>query len=161
MKKLFANLDEYILLSMLAFSTTLIFFQVLMRYVFNSSLSWSEELARYLYVWQTWLAASYAVKKGRHLRVTSLVDIAKGRKRICIELLVLALWLCFAVFLCLKSASLCSMIFKQGQTSVALNLPMWIAYSAVPAGTALMSFRLVQQIAANIKGLLAYGESVD
>jgi TRAP-type C4-dicarboxylate transport system permease small subunit len=153
MKKIIANLDEYILLSMLAFSTTLIFFQVVMRYVFSNSLSWSEELARYMYVWQTWVASSYAVKKGRHLRVTSLVDKAKGKKRTYIELLVLVLWLCFAVFLCVKAVSLCSVLFGRGQTSPALGIPMWVAYSAIPAGTALMSFRLIQEIIANINKL--------
>jgi TRAP-type C4-dicarboxylate transport system permease small subunit len=153
MKKLIANLDEYVLMAMLAFSTTLIFLQVIMRYVFGNSLSWSEELARYMYVWQTWVASSYAVKKGRHLRITSLVDKAAKRRRIFIEIGVLIIWLVFSVFLCYMSAFLCRRIFDQSQISSAMGLPMWIAYLATPVGTVLMSFRLIQQLAQNVAKL--------
>ena len=149
MKKFIANLDEYVLMTALAFSTILIFLQVVMRYVFENSLAWSEELARYMYVWQTWVASSYAVKRGRHLRITSLVDIASQKRRVVIEIAVLMIWLAFSIFLCYLSVSLCRKIFAQGQISSAMGLPMWITYMAVPAGTALMSFRLVQQLARN------------
>jgi TRAP-type C4-dicarboxylate transport system permease small subunit len=142
-KKIIQNFDEYLLMAMLAFSTTLIFLQVIMRYVFGYSLSWSEELARYLYVWQTWLSAGYAVKKRRHLRVTSLVDLAKGVNRVLIELFVLLLWLGFSIFLGFKSAELCVMIHSQGQTSTAMGLPMWIPYLAVPAGAFFMAYQVV------------------
>ena len=149
MKKLIGILDEYVLMTMLAFSTILIFLQVVMRYVFGNSLAWSEELARYMYVWQTWVASSYAVKRGRHLRITSLVDMASRKRRVVIEIGVLIIWLVFSVFLCYLSVSLCRKIFDQGQVSSAMGLPMWIAYMAVPSGTVLMSFRLVQQLAQN------------
>ncbi|MDR1943286.1 MAG: TRAP transporter small permease [Synergistaceae bacterium] len=159
MKKIIANLDEYVLMTMLAFSTTLIFLQVVMRYVFRDSLSWSEELARYMYVWQTWVASSYAVKRGRHLRITSLADKAPGRFRVVIEIGVLLLWLAFSIFLCCLSVSLCRMIFNQGQTSTAMGVPMWIAYLAVPIGTVLMSFRLVQQLVINFSKLKTSGDA--
>lgn len=153
MKKILQNLDEYFLMMMLSSSTLLIFFQVIMRYVFKNSLYWSEELARYMYVWQTWVAASYAVKKGRHLRISSAVDKINGRKRVLIELLVISLWFAFSIFLCIKGIELCSLIFAQGQRSSAINLPMWLAYMAVPTGAALMAFRLIQQFFLNMAKL--------
>jgi TRAP-type C4-dicarboxylate transport system permease small subunit len=159
MKKVIENLDEYILMAMLAFSTALIFLQVVMRYVFGNSLSWSEELARYMYVWQTWVASSYAVKRGRHLRITSLVDLAARRRRVLIEMAALTIWLAFSVFLCYMSSTLCQKIFTQGQVSSAMGLPMWIAYLAIPAGAVLMSFRLVQQLARNAAKLKTFADA--
>lgn len=153
MIKRLENLDEYLLMALLFASTALIFVQVVMRYVFMNSLSWSEELARYMYVWQTWLAASYAVRKGRHLRITSLTDKLKAPTSIIIELAVIVLWFCFSVYLCAKSVDLVSMIRMQGQTSPAMDMPMWFAYLAVPVGTALMALRLVQSFAQNIRKL--------
>ena len=43
--------------------------QVFFRYVLNHSLFWSEELARYILVWLTFLGASVAYRRGVHPRV--------------------------------------------------------------------------------------------
>jgi TRAP-type C4-dicarboxylate transport system permease small subunit len=43
--------------------------QVLWRYVFNDPIYWSEELARYLFVWLTFLAASMAFRDHKHMAV--------------------------------------------------------------------------------------------
>jgi len=142
-KKILMNLDEYILVAMLGVSTSVIFLQVVMRYVFHNSLSWSEELARYLFVWQTWLATGYAVKKQRHLRITSVIDMTSGKKRIMTEMFVLMLWFAFTVFLCVNSAWLCMMIYDQRQLSTAMRIPMWIPYMGIPIGTAYMAIQLI------------------
>ena len=40
-----------------------------MRYFFGNAIKWSEELARYIFLWQIWLGASYGVKKSKHIRI--------------------------------------------------------------------------------------------
>ncbi|MDR1481323.1 MAG: TRAP transporter small permease [Synergistaceae bacterium] len=144
-KKIIFNLDEYLMILMLAVSTALIFAQVVMRYIFGYSLSWSEELARYMFVWQTWVSTGYAVKKRRHIRITSFVDMARGANRALAELVVLAVWFAFSVFLGYKSAELCEMLYAQGQTSTAMGLPMWIAYLSVPIGAIIMAYQIVRE----------------
>ncbi|HRV99007.1 MAG TPA: TRAP transporter small permease, partial [Aminobacteriaceae bacterium] len=89
MRKAFDRVEEVFLVGSLAFNVVLIFIQVVMRYVFQNSLSWSEELARYIFLWQTWVGASYAVRMRRHFRVEMLVDLMKGRLRKWYELVVL------------------------------------------------------------------------
>ena len=147
MKRIIFNLDEYLMISMLAVSTALIFAQVVMRYVFGYSLSWSEELARYMFVWQTWVSTGYAVKKRRHIRITSLVDLTTGTTRALLELIVLAIWFAFSVFLGYESLGLCGMLYNQGQTSTAIGLPMWIAYLSVPVGSIIMAYQIVREFA--------------
>jgi hypothetical protein len=44
-RKIWNHFEEYLLVGSLAFSVALVFLQVVMRYVFQQSLSWSEELA--------------------------------------------------------------------------------------------------------------------
>ena len=153
------NLDECILMGLLSVATFLVFLQIVMRYVFMDPLSWSEEMARYIYIWQTWIATSYAVRKRRHLRITSAVDLIKGRSRTLLEIFVMVVWAAFTVFLCFKAATLCRMIYTGGQISPALSIPMWIPYAAIPVGSALMTVRLIQQIVADIKALPVSGQA--
>lgn len=138
--------EEYFLAFTLSLSVLIIFAQVIMRYVFKSSLSWSEELARYLFLWQIWLGASFAVKHNKHLRADVLQNVLPQKFKYPIEVLYTVIWLAFCVFLAYKSTLLVSRISMVGQLSAAMRLPMKYAYASVPAGCILMSIRLIQKI---------------
>lgn len=62
MKKLIHWLDEYLEISLcvalMSVMTVVIFVQVVMRYVFHNSLTWSEEFARYCFIWLIYLGIS-------------------------------------------------------------------------------------------------------
>ena len=147
LKKIWDHLEEYLLVSTLMVSVTLVFFQVVMRYVFKNSLSWSEELARYLFLWQIWIGASFAVKEHRHLRIEVLLDQFQGRARQGFELAVLVIWFGFSLFLAKEGFELARMLFERGQVSPAMQIPMGYAYAAVPVGCGLMAVRLIGEMA--------------
>ena len=44
--------EEYLLVISLAVTVTLIFYQVIMRFIFNDAPSWTEEVTRYIFIWQ-------------------------------------------------------------------------------------------------------------
>ena len=158
LKKLWDNLEEYILVYSMMFSVALVFIQVIMRYVFSNSLSWSEELARYLFLWQIWLGASYAVKEHRHLRIEVVQDLIKTRKgKVCFELFAMLLWLGFSLFMVYEGGTLTKLLLQRGQVSPAMRIPMAYAYASVPVGCALMSARLCAEIAKNIRSV--FGEN--
>ena len=46
-----------------------VFIQVILRYVFNSPMTWSEELARYLFIWCAFLGWIIASRRNSHLAV--------------------------------------------------------------------------------------------
>lgn len=48
--------------------------QIIMRYVFNHPLLWSEELSRYLYVWIAWIGCAFCVGTRSHISVPVLLD---------------------------------------------------------------------------------------
>ena len=98
-KKFLNNLEEYFCVWTLAIMTLVIFVQVVMRYVFANSLSWSEELARFIFLWLSWVGASYAVRERSHFRVEMLMDLFKGASRVWLEYLVLLIWFAFSFFL--------------------------------------------------------------
>ncbi|GAB6280967.1 MAG: hypothetical protein STSR0007_11010 [Thermovirga sp.] len=153
------KLEEIILVPSLVFTVGLIFVQVIMRYVFHASLTWSEELARYVFVWQTWIGASFAVKHTSHIRVEFLKHFLKKRGRLRLEWLVFVLWVGFSIFLTWKSAQITGLLFSRNQVSPAMHIPMAWAYLSVPVGCGLMTFRLFQSMfLGKITGDLIGGE---
>ncbi|MDR1886192.1 MAG: TRAP transporter small permease [Synergistaceae bacterium] len=155
MKKLFHVLDdkfeEYFLVGTLFFSVFLIFAQVVMRYVFRNSVFWSEELARYLFVWQAWVASSFATKHSRHINLDIVVNLCSENVKRSLYWIAHAIWLSFALYVTWKSAGLTSMIFTRKTVSAAMQIRMGWVYLAVPFGCAMMSFRLVQNMIARLR----------
>lgn len=140
------KLEEWILAATMVVMVVLIFVQVITRYIFESSLSWSEELARYVHIWQIWIGASLAIRKKEHIKVEAFKKLFKEKGQKIIELISLILWFTLAVFLAVAGTDLVTTMFARGQDSPAMQMPMWAIYSAIPIGGFLMSIRLIQQI---------------
>lgn len=69
------NLEEFILVIFLIAMTLIMGIQVLCRYVLGMSLSWSEELTRYLFIWCGFLSVSYCSKKCLSIKIEQFVAI--------------------------------------------------------------------------------------
>lgn len=48
--------------------------QVVFRYVLGRPLVWTEEAARYLYIWTCYLGTAMAFRRGTHVRIGAVVD---------------------------------------------------------------------------------------
>jgi len=144
-------LEEYFLVFSLVVLVLVVFLQVIMRYVFQNSLSWSEEFARYLFLWQIWIGASFAAKKLRHLKVEALLNALSGKSRIILDLVATIISIGFAVFLAYKSLEITILVNNTAQTTPALGIRMSIPYAAVPVGMILMVFRLLQNFYFNVR----------
>ena len=48
--------------------------QIIMRWVFNNPLVWSEELIRLMFVWICYLGWIFATKNGSHIQITAFVS---------------------------------------------------------------------------------------
>jgi TRAP-type C4-dicarboxylate transport system permease small subunit len=97
----FCRLLEWLIAGMLALMVLLVFGNVVMRYALNSGITVSEELARWLFVWMTFLGSIVALKEHGHLGTDMLVSrLGPMGKRVCLvlgQLLMLwATWLLFS-----------------------------------------------------------------
>ncbi|WP_129600641.1 TRAP transporter small permease [Anaerophilus nitritogenes] len=68
------KIEDTVLITMFMAMVGVICFQVIMRYVFNNSLSWSEELGKFLFVWLSWLGISIGHRRKEHIKITLLID---------------------------------------------------------------------------------------
>lgn len=62
------------LVGMGMFITVIVFVNVLSRYLFSTSLPWSEELARFLFIWMTFIGAVVANDRLEHMRLDFIVE---------------------------------------------------------------------------------------
>lgn len=136
----------------MAIMTVLVFIQVIMRYVFANSLSWSEELARFIFLWLSWIGASYAVKERSHFRVEMFANLLKGSHRRTFEYFILIVWFIFSFALAWLGTELVIFLHDTGQTSAAMDIPMTLPYASVPVGCALMCARLIVEMYKIYKG---------
>jgi len=147
------HLEEVIIFLSLAAMSVIIALQVVMRYAFQSSLSWSEEIARYLFIWLIYIGISYGAKKSAHISVTATDLFLTPRGQGKVKLLASVIFLIFAVCIFYYGWEVCSKIARLGQKSAALELNMWLVYLAVPTGFFLTCVRLCQNIFSQCKNL--------
>lgn len=140
-----AHFEEYILMGMMSIMVILIFVQVVMRYILGTSILWSEELARYLFIWITWLGAAFAVKENKLITVDVVKNKLPEPLKNYVEILAFVIFMVFNILLFKLSFELTAAIFQRQQLTPAMRIPMWLAYSAVPVGWFMMTVRLVQQ----------------
>ncbi|OYU91293.1 MAG: C4-dicarboxylate ABC transporter permease [Burkholderiales bacterium PBB5] len=83
----YCRLLEWLLVLALALMVVLVFGNVVMRYAFNSGITVSEELSRWLFVWLTFLGAVVAVRERGHLGSDMLTSrLGRNGKRVCLAL---------------------------------------------------------------------------
>lgn len=97
----YCRLLEWLLVLLLALMVVLVFGNVVMRYAFNSGITISEEVSRWLFVWLTFLGAIVALNEHGHLGTDMLVGRLGPRgKRVCLALaqglMLYATWLLFS-----------------------------------------------------------------
>ena len=74
-------------------------YQVIMRYVFSAANAWSEELAKYLFIFEVMIAAAIAIRKNSHLQIDVLINCFKPRTKTCFTLVSTLVGMVFLVFL--------------------------------------------------------------
>lgn len=97
------SLEQNIIAIILGVMTILTFVNVVLRYVFQSSLIWGLELTLALFAWLVLLGISHAVKINAHLGVDAVINLLPATARRALALFAGALCIFYAVLL-LKGA---------------------------------------------------------
>jgi TRAP-type C4-dicarboxylate transport system permease small subunit len=139
-----ARLIHWTLVVMVAVMTVLVIIQVLLRYIFFYSLSWSEEVARYLMIWVSFLAAALAVQKGLHIGMESLIIRLRPPVRRKVNILTKSAVLIFLLYLAIGGFKISWLVREQ--SSPALFLSMSYAYAAAGVGGLFMAIQMFHSL---------------
>jgi TRAP-type C4-dicarboxylate transport system permease small subunit len=136
--------EEKIIAAALCGMVVLVTAQVLSRYAAHKSLSYTEEIVRYMFVWITFLGISAAVVRGRHLSLAESIHVVPVRYRHYLRYIRGAAALLFAGILNVYGTKVTLLQLKTGQTTAALGLPMWIVGLALPVCSFIFILRVLQ-----------------
>lgn len=179
MKKILDHLEEWIIAFLIGAATLVIFVAVVHRYLsglrvpglqdwlLGINLSWAQELCIYMFIWMAKFGAAYGVRRGIHVGVDVLVNrLPEGWRKASVLLgiaggalftgLIATLgarfvWENGAHYAIFTALHLPTGDLPEGPTTPDMELPTWIAYSAVPLGSYLMCFRFLQVGAAFLR----------
>lgn len=144
LKWLDENLEKLILSLLITAIILIMLLQIVMRYLFNNSLSWTEEFCRYCYIYVMFIGMSFAIKESSNLRVDVIVEMLPiGLRKIIMALvdLLVFMLLCLMFF---SSIATVGSAYKIGNYSAGLKMPLYIIYCSVPIGFGLSIFRHVE-----------------
>ena len=141
---------------MFSIMTAVIFVQVVCRYVLQDSLSWSDELARYLFIWLTFLGAGVAFYEDTHIKVTYFIDMIRSAKlRAAIYITADLLCLCLLWVFVKDGFVVASRVLNLGQVSASMGfLPVGLVYFAVPIGSLFMALNVIQHAFTHVQTIV-------
>ncbi|MEM5769021.1 MAG: TRAP transporter small permease, partial [Bacillota bacterium] len=91
--------EEHLMVIFLGIMTAVVFVQVVLRFVFNGSLTWSEEGARFFFMWIIWMSMSVGLRDKSHIRMTVIYDKLSPRGQLYLHLLNNLIILVFSLFI--------------------------------------------------------------
>ena len=97
----YCKLLEWVLVVLMFAMVLMVFGNVVLRYGFNSGITFSEELSRWAFVWMTFLGAIIGLKESAHLGTDMLVSrLGVTGKKVCLALaetlMLYTVWLIFS-----------------------------------------------------------------
>ena len=131
--------------------------QIVMRYVFDDPLIWSEELSRYLFIWIALLGWTLASRNRTHITVRLFVDMLPRRARLLAEAANAFLVLAFAVVLLGLGIELVAV--STDVPTITLFFNFAVIYAAVPVTAAVIVLHCIRDIALHLHNLAQGAEA--
>lgn len=127
------HLDNFIklcLVAMMIAIAVLTFYQVIMRYGFNKSSSWSEEAIRFTFIWCSFLGVAMGVREKSHIGISIIVDLLNPKMKKIAEVVGHIAIMVFSSYLIFYGWNV--VLATSAQRSPALGVPMSWIYLSVP-----------------------------
>ena len=151
LKILSEKIEELFLVVLMLLAVAIVAMQVITRYCLKIPLPWSEELARYIFNWLTWVGASYATKERKHVNIDVVFQRLPNLGKKACTIISTIVWIIFLAVMVKISLKLTMSVYSGGQVAIGSGIPMWIPYAAIPTGMSLMLFRLLQNCYNDLK----------
>lgn len=146
------KIEKVIIIVLFSIMTVILFVNVVTRFGFSFTATWTEQAARILFVWMTFAGVSLAGMSSAHLQVT-VANMVLGEKRgkavFWIGDIIVVL---FSLFLAYKIALVMLKVMTTGQVFPSITwLPSWTLYLSGVLGMIGFSLRILQRRVRELK----------
>ena len=148
------HIEEWTLFIIVTAALLSLFVNVVLRYGFNYTLAWSEELVRIVIIYSTFVGASVAVKQRAMIRIDAIVQIFPRLKpglTFVTNLLMLG-WAGMMVYYGYKMTHL---QYLTNQKTIIMQIPLVIIYAIMPVMGVMVFIRTIQVIFQDIREIRA------
>ena len=151
LKYLWDHFESTLIIIFFAAILITVFVQIASRVIFNDPLMFTEELARYLYLWMVFIGFSYITKKGRNLCLQVVTQKIKGRKKAVFDIIINIFTI--AAFMYIGYWSIEFIDFQWINPAPAMRFSLGIVYLIVPISMFLCIIRSLELIVKDIRRL--------
>lgn len=153
---MFSQIEEWldrifkvIIFSAFSVLIILVFAQVYTRFLTTSSLTWSEELSRFVMIWMVFLSSIQVFRNNGHIWVENIINLFPQKIKSTILIIGHLLIITFCFIIIWGAFSLFPMVHKQ--YSPVLSIPMSYIYAAVPISLSITVFFAIKNLVLEIK----------
>lgn len=151
------NLEKPLLFAGMLAIILIITYQTVHRYIVThlfdtaGAATWTEEMARFIFIWISYLAVPLAIKNRSNIRVDFVYDKLPERYKNISWVIVDLCFLTLSLVVCLMGSDHLLMMLSFPQTTPAMQIPFFVPYLILPIGFGLMAIRNIQDLIAQIK----------
>lgn len=146
------RIEEIVAAVCLSVMTILAFANVVARYVFSASFSFSEEITTYLFVLLSLLGTAIAARRRAHLGLTILTDVVSPKVRRMLHIIGYLFAVAFTGAIFYYGILMVLSQRELGQVTANMQWPEWIFGSFVPIGALFATVRFAQVLVEEIRG---------
>lgn len=143
LNRIIDQFEKYTITIAFAVATLLLFSNVVLRYAFNTGMSWVLEAVQYLFAWVVLIGAAHGVKMGIHLGIDLVIEKLSPALRKKVVLFAVLCCLAFVAIVDYQSVRYIYKIYQWGDLTEDLQIPQWIPYLALPVGLSLMFYHFL------------------
>ncbi len=136
--------EEWLACALVAVIAGCVALQVFSRYVLNTGLVWTEDVAMFAMTWAVYFGAAMAVHEKFHVRMMAAVMVLPYRVAWAVTFLADLIWAAFLVFMMIHGWEYLELLWRQQSIIASLNMDSKWFQTIIVLGNGLMLFRLVE-----------------
>ena len=150
--KILSFFEEWSLFITVMIALISLFFNVVLRYGFNYTLAWSEELVREVIIYTTFIGCSAAVKNRSMIKIDASVQLFPKLK-VPLTFFSNLVTLIFAVIVLVYGWKMAALQVQTNQKTIIMQIPLVYIFSILPLMGGMMLIRAIQVMYQDVKEL--------